>query len=105
MRDEVDFFHADKHESLLKIVTNYDFNGHGKAFLKFSKQQVSNIFTIQYLEKEVRDEVDFLHAGKHESFLQFDFKVSKFPTITAQKMKFSIEDFFSKCDQIRSHIY
>ena len=37
MRDEVDFFHADKHENLLKIVTNYDFNGHGKAFLKFSK--------------------------------------------------------------------
>ena len=23
---------------------------------------------------------------------------------TAQKMKFSIKDFFSKCDQIRSHI-
>ena len=52
----------------------------------------------------MRDEVDFLHAGKHESFLQFDFKVSKFPTITAQKMKFSIEDFFSKCDQIRSFL-
>ena len=25
--------------------------------------------------------------------------------LTAQKKKFSIEDFFSKCDQIRSHIY
>ena len=25
--------------------------------------------------------------------------------LTAQKKKFSIKDFFSKCDQIRSHIY
>ena len=24
---------------------------------------------------------------------------------TAQKIKFSIKDFFSKCDQIRGHIY
>ena len=28
---------------------------------------------LQYLEKEVRDEVDFLHADKHQSFLQVDF--------------------------------
>ena len=27
----------------------------------------------QYLEKEVRDEVDFLHVDKHQSFLQVDF--------------------------------
>ena len=26
------------------------------------------------------------------------------PTITAQKMKFSIKDFFNKCDQIRSFL-
>ena len=25
---------------------------------------------LQYLQKEMSDEVDFLHAGKHESFLQ-----------------------------------
>ena len=27
---------------------------------------------MQYLKKEVSDEVDFLHADKHESFLQID---------------------------------
>ena len=26
----------------------------------------------QYLKKELSDEVDFLHAGKHESLLQID---------------------------------
>ena len=28
--------------------------------------------SLQYLKKEVRDKVDFLHADKHESFLQID---------------------------------
>ena len=28
---------------------------------------------LQYLKNEVRDEVDFLHADKHQSFLQVDF--------------------------------
>ena len=28
---------------------------------------------LQYLEKEVRDEVDFLETDKHQSFLQVDF--------------------------------
>ena len=27
---------------------------------------------LQYLKKEVSHKVDFLHADKHESFLQFD---------------------------------
>ena len=27
----------------------------------------------QYLEKEVRDKVDFLHVDKYQSFLQVDF--------------------------------
>ena len=29
--------------------------------------------SLQYLKKEVRDEVDFLHVDKHQSFLQVDF--------------------------------
>ena len=29
--------------------------------------------SLQYLKKEVSDEVDFLRADKHQSFLQFDF--------------------------------
>ena len=28
--------------------------------------------SLQYLKKEVSDGVDFLHADKHESFLQID---------------------------------
>ena len=28
--------------------------------------------SLQYLKKEVRDEVDFLHADKHVSFIQID---------------------------------
>ena len=28
--------------------------------------------SLQYPKKEVSDEVDFLHADKHESFLQID---------------------------------
>ena len=27
---------------------------------------------LQYLKKEVSDEIDFLHADKHESLLQID---------------------------------
>ena len=29
-------------------------------------------FSLQYLKKEVSDEIDFLHADKHESLLQID---------------------------------
>ena len=29
--------------------------------------------SLQCLKKEVKDEVDFLHADKHQSFLQVDF--------------------------------
>ena len=29
--------------------------------------------SLQYLTKEVRDEIDFLHADKHQSLLQIDF--------------------------------
>ena len=28
--------------------------------------------SLQYLKKEVSDEIDFLHADKHESLLQID---------------------------------
>ena len=29
--------------------------------------------SLQYLKKEVRDEVDFLHVDNYQSFLQVDF--------------------------------
>ena len=33
------------------------------------------VISLQYLRKEVRDEVDFLHADKHQSFLEVDFNI------------------------------
>ena len=43
--DEVDFFHADKHGSLLQI-DNMNSDGDSLAFPKFPKHQVCNVFTI-----------------------------------------------------------
>ena len=31
--------------------------------------------SLQYLKKEVRDEVDFLHADKYQSFLEVDLNI------------------------------
>ena len=33
------------------------------------------VMSLQYLRKEVRGEVDFFHADKHQSFLQVDFNI------------------------------
>ena len=38
-----------------------------------NSQKSKFVMSLQYLKKEVRDEVDFLHADKHQSFLQVDF--------------------------------
>ena len=38
-----------------------------------SSQNSKFAMSLQYLRKEVKDEVDFLHADKHQSFLQVDF--------------------------------
>ena len=38
-----------------------------------SSQNSKFAMSLQYLKKEVRDEVDFLHADKHQSELQVDF--------------------------------
>ena len=38
-----------------------------------SSQKSEFVVFLQYLKKKFRDEVDFLHAGKHQSFLQVDF--------------------------------
>ena len=69
--DEVDFLHADKHESLLQIDTMILM-----GIIKHSQSSQNSKFTmsLQYLKKEVRDEVDFLHVDKHPiSLLQVDF--------------------------------
>ena len=45
VRDNVDFLHAEKHESFLQIDTMI-FDGHGQALPKFPKLQVFSVFTI-----------------------------------------------------------
>ena len=46
-----------------------------------SSQNSKFAMSLQYLKKEVGGEIGFLHAEKHQSFLQvdFDFWASKFP--------------------------
>ena len=55
--NDVDFLHADKHESLLQIDIMID--GDDEAFPKFPKYQVCNVLIVSQ-KKEDRDEVDFL---------------------------------------------
>ena len=38
-----------------------------------SSQSSKFAMSLKYIKKEVRDEVEFLHADKHQSFLQVDF--------------------------------
>ena len=78
VRDEVDLLHADKHQSFLQV----DFNTLGiKVSWKVtqsllmgminhsqSTQSSKSATSLQYLKKEVRDGVYFLHANKHQSF-------------------------------------
>ena len=54
------------------------------GIVKHSQSSENSKFamSLQYLKKEVRDEVTFLHVDKHQSFLQVDSTVwaSKFFT-------------------------
>ena len=45
------------------------------AMVKHSQSFQNSKFAIslQYLKKEIKDEDDFLHSDKHQSFLQVDF--------------------------------
>ena len=63
---------ADKHESMLQIdnMTLMEMVKHSR-----SPQKSKFAMSLQYLKKQVRDDVDFLHADKHQSFLQVDFKI------------------------------
>ena len=46
------------------------------GIVKHSQNSQNSKFatSLQYLKKEVRYEVDFLHADKHQSFLKVDLK-------------------------------
>ena len=62
MGDEVDFSHADKHESLLQIDTT---NLIGMVKYSQSSQNRKFAMSLLFLKKNVEDEVDFLHVDKH----------------------------------------
>ena len=54
--DELDFLHGDKHQTFLKVDTiNFD------GYIDLCPKKIKNKFvkSLQYLEKEVRDKVDF----------------------------------------------
>ena len=92
VRDEVDFYHVDKHQGFLQVA----FNTLGikiphkmilsllMGMIKHSQSTESNKFAIslQCLKKEVGDGVLFLYAGKHQSFhnlvLLFLMKVARY---------------------------
>ena len=46
---------------------------HGQWFGNQSSQNSKFKMSVQYLKKEVKDEVDFLHADKYQSGLKVDF--------------------------------
>ena len=70
LSDEINFLHADQHESMLQIDTMILM-----GIVKHSQSSQNSKFamSLQYLKKEVKDEVDFLHADKHQSFLKVYF--------------------------------
>ena len=50
------------------------FDGHSQTFPKFPN--IKFVMSLQYLQKQVRNEVVFLHADKHSSLLQVYFNTS-----------------------------
>ena len=64
MSDEVDLLHEGKHESLLQI------DSMGMVKNSQSSQNSKFAMSLQYLKKEVKAEVDFLHATFPKILLQ-----------------------------------
>ena len=63
------FWHADKHGSLLQVGTII-FSVYKQAWPMYPKLEV--YISLQYLQKCMGDEVDFLPADNHKHFLQDD---------------------------------
>ena len=63
---EADFLYADKHENFPRIDTMVLI-----GMVKHSQSSQNSKFAIslQYLKRDVRDGVDFLHADKYQSSL------------------------------------
>ena len=78
--------YADKHESLLQIDTMILM---GMVKYSQSSQNSKVAMSLQYLKKELRDEVDFLHGDKHQSFNKLEssflMEVAKFVESTQNR--------------------
>ena len=72
-KDEVGFF---------LLFDNMIFMGMVKHSQSSQNSKFAMSLSLQYLKKEFRNEVDFLHPDEHQSFLHVDFNTwkSKFPT-------------------------
>ena len=69
MGNEINFLLADKLESFLQVFSITL----GVCNDASPKTQNNKFFvSLQYLKKEVSDEVEFLHADKHNSLVQID---------------------------------
>ena len=69
MNDEVYFWPVDKHGSLVEIDTII-LGVCNQPCPKYPKYDVC--ISMQYLQTNIWDELDFLPADKHKSFLQVD---------------------------------
>ena len=70
---------------------------------KFCRHFTKQILPTKMVVVEFRLRRATQNIGKYNSHNCFCGTFYK--TITAQKMKFSIKDFFSKCDQIRTSFF
>ena len=90
--DAFNFLHAYKHESLLQIDTKifwWLWSNSPKVPKKQSLQCLI-LLSLNNIPKNVRDEVDFFDADKHQSFLTDDFNtlgIKFFYNVTGMIMK------------------
>ena len=70
MKDEIDLIPTDKCQRFLQIATII-LGASGQACPNYSKKNMFAIF-LQYLKKELINEIEFLHADKYESLLAID---------------------------------
>ena len=81
MNDEVYFWHAEKRQNFLQVyfiilvcaARNAQSTQNRKFAYLCNIQNSKCAMSLQYLRKEVRDEVAFLHVDKHQNFPQVDF--------------------------------
>ena len=84
MRDQVDSWSADKHQSFLQVTFLF-------VVRHAQSTQVTSLQTsLSYFKKELRDKHDFLHVDKHQSFPLTDNIVFTVHVQSTQNSKFAI---------------